>query len=296
LLQASTDPVGYNPTAASSQTLNDFAQLTGLNSNTSYYLRVQALNGDGTATAFAVGASTHTPLPPQAVQTFWPGQQWTSTETFFAAAGPVTLTVPPGAFSSTVTITIQTPLDLPLCAAVPGLTETGIMVEILTTDGIEPLTSVGLSMGYGGATLPPGMDSAQLVLAYCDQAHAEWVPLFSAVDTYAKTVSAMTPHLSYFQVMQQAPSGSVSSVQVSNNPFRPRQGQQTMDFRDVPAGARLRVYTMRGELVKDLGSDASGMASWDGTNQSGRSVASGVYFVLIHAGGQERTIKVAVER
>jgi tetratricopeptide (TPR) repeat protein len=296
LLQASTDPVGYNPTAASSQTLNDFAQLTGLNSNTSYYLRVQALNGDGTATAFAVGASTHTPLPPQAVQTFWPGQQWTSTETFFAAAGPVTLTVPPGAFSSTVTITIQTPLDLPLCAAVPGLTETGIMVEILTTDGIEPLTSVGLSMGYGGATLPPGMDSAQLVLAYCDQAHAEWVPLFSAVDTYAKTVSAMTPHLSYFQVMQQAPSGSVSSVQVSNNPFRPRQGQQTMDFRDVPAGARLRVYTMRGELVKDLDSDASGMASWDGTNQSGRSVASGVYLVLIQGSGQANTIKVAVER
>ena len=69
-----------------------------------------------------------------------------------------------------------------------------------------------------------------------------------------------------------------------------------MDFAHAPAGVRLRIYTVRGELVKDLSTNVSGMASWDGTNRSGRGVASGGYFVLIQGAGQEKTIPVVVER
>ena len=69
-----------------------------------------------------------------------------------------------------------------------------------------------------------------------------------------------------------------------------------MRFQNLPAGARLRVYTFAGALVKDLSADGSGLASWDGTNQSGAPAASGVYFVFAQGAGTSKTIKVAVQR
>ncbi|MCX5790146.1 MAG: hypothetical protein NTX64_16810 [Elusimicrobia bacterium] len=58
----------------------------------------------------------------------------------------------------------------------------------------------------------------------------------------------------------------------------------------------MRIYTLRGELVNNLTTDASGLARWNATNQSGGSVASGVYFVLIKGAGAKRTIEVTVQR
>ncbi len=300
LLQGSTNALAaFSPVTASSQTFNsNFAELSaGLILGATYYLRVQALNGDGIPTAFAVGASTYVAPLPQLVMNFTPGQQ--SSGTFSQAVGPVTLTVPASAFTVPVTITIKRPTNPPPCADVsattPGLTPTSIMAEFDIAEGIEPRTNVFLSMGYGGgAGLPAGTDPARLVVARCDTARNEWEPLYSSVS--GQTVNAVTPHLSIFQVMAQSPATDISAVMVSNNPFRPSQGQTTMDFAHAPAGVRLRIYTVRGELVKDLSTNVSGMASWDGTNRSGRGVASGGYFVLIQGAGQEKTIPVVVER
>jgi hypothetical protein len=64
----------------------------------------------------------------------------------------------------------------------------------------------------------------------------------------------------------------------------------------MPAEARVRVYTLTGQLVADMTADSTGTAVWDVTNRSGRPVASGVYFVLAQGGGQETTTKLAVQR
>jgi flagellar hook assembly protein FlgD len=63
-----------------------------------------------------------------------------------------------------------------------------------------------------------------------------------------------------------------------------------------PAGADVRIYTLSGQLVKDLSLAADGTGSWDGTNKSGANVASGVYFIFVKDGSQNHTYKAIVER
>jgi hypothetical protein len=93
---------------------------------------------------------------------------------------------------------------------------------------------------------------------------------------------------------QDAPSSSVAEVQIACNPLRP--GCELLMFRNLPAEARLRIYTIAGALVKDMNADSNGDASWDGTNKSGAPCASGVYFVYAQGGGTRKTFKVAIQR
>ena len=55
---------------------------------------------------------------------------------------------------------------------------------------------------------------------------------------------------------------------------------QVMTFRHLPSGARVRIYTIRGELLFDASDDGTGNAAWNGKNAAGRQVASGVYVAL----------------
>ena len=60
----------------------------------------------------------------------------------------------------------------------------------------------------------------------------------------------------------------------------------------VPASARVRIFTMRGELVFDQTANSSGILTWGGTNRYGRSVASGVYLVTVEAGSNSSDKKI----
>ena len=69
-----------------------------------------------------------------------------------------------------------------------------------------------------------------------------------------------------------------------------------MTFSNLPAGTRLRIYTLTGEKVRELATNASGMAFWDGRNGAGAGVASGVYFVFASGAGSQHVFKIAVQR
>ncbi len=64
--------------------------------------------------------------------------------------------------------------------------------------------------------------------------------------------------------------------------------------------AAVRIYDVAGRLVKtvcDAVADAGwNQAEWDGTNNSGGRVASGVYFLRVSACGDSRTEKVVLIR
>ena len=80
------------------------------------------------------------------------------------------------------------------------------------------------------------------------------------------------------------------------NPFNP---VTTIRFTAL-AGSRgsVRVYNLRGELVRTLhsGEFLARDFTWDGTDQRGKSVASGVYVVKAEAGGSEHSRKIALVR
>jgi len=73
------------------------------------------------------------------------------------------------------------------------------------------------------------------------------------------------------------------------NPFRP--GAGNLKFR--PPGFQIKIYSVAGELVRELSSEES---EWDGTNEKYQPVASGTYIYCAVSGEIERKGKIAVIR
>jgi hypothetical protein len=83
------------------------------------------------------------------------------------------------------------------------------------------------------------------------------------------------------------------------NPFNPR---TTIRY-DIPGDARgsrvrLAVYDLQGGLVRTLVDDSQGSGGysvdWDGSDDRGRRVASGVYFYVLEAAGERLTRKLVL--
>jgi hypothetical protein len=93
--------------------------------------------------------------------------------------------------------------------------------------------------------------------------------------------------------------GARARPRVFPNPYRPGLDDRVSLTR-FPSGIRLAIYDVSGTLVRELVSDGSGAASWDGGDRSGRPVASGVYLVRICGenaqGSERRNVKVIVRR
>ncbi|MDD4004361.1 MAG: S8 family serine peptidase [Elusimicrobiaceae bacterium] len=78
------------------------------------------------------------------------------------------------------------------------------------------------------------------------------------------------------------------------NPFRPARGQMlTFLVPDSINGAepKIKIYNINGELIKTLYT-----MSWDGTNESGNPVASGVYVFRVETSGGKTNGRVAIIR
>ncbi len=80
------------------------------------------------------------------------------------------------------------------------------------------------------------------------------------------------------------------------NPFNPT---TTIRFELAAAGrSALRIYDVRGALVRTLFDEAReagpGIATWDGRDDLGRAVGSGVYFYRLTAAGESRSRKMVL--
>lgn len=75
-------------------------------------------------------------------------------------------------------------------------------------------------------------------------------------------------------------------------------GERRIDFIHLPAGARVRVYNVRGQLVRELqhsGAIDDGTVSWDLRTREGLETAYGVYFYHVEApSGATRTGRLAL--
>jgi hypothetical protein len=268
--------------------------VTGLGGDTSYVFSVRAENGAGVFSDPDVTLSTHT-LPFQvAILSIVPNVA--QTLSFAGPHGPVTLDVPAGAFVQAATMTVTAPGTLPGPASPSAaLVPTGLALSFVVTPSMEPQAPVTLVDSFQPAEVT-GLNKSQLVLTRFDSAHNIWVPLPSQVDANLGTVTAQTDHLSIFEIMASVPPLALNNVKVFPNPFRPALGQKIVNFSNLPAYSTVRIFTVAGEKVADRTADASGMATWDGANQSGKKVSSGVYFALLESDGDKKVVNVAVER
>jgi hypothetical protein len=72
---------------------------------------------------------------------------------------------------------------------------------------------------------------------------------------------------------------SLDHLLVYPNPFKPEEGHTTVNFAGLPDGADVTIYTFSGAVVREL-SASGGLTAWDGRDESGRWMGSGLYFYL----------------
>lgn len=94
------------------------------------------------------------------------------------------------------------------------------------------------------------------------------------------------------------PTANLRTVTVVPNPFRGRESWDLpngneVQFKNLPARAKIRIYTVAGDLVRELSHDVTVVASanytedferWDLKNANGRDVASGIYMYRVESG------------
>jgi hypothetical protein len=112
----------------------------------------------------------------------------------------------------------------------------------------------------------------------------------------SSTFRVLLNHLSTFQVVRVTPSNTVDTAVLFPNPYMPSRGNGYITITQMPPGARVRVFTMRGERIFDADAGGSGVLAWNGTNRSGRAIASGIYLITIEAGSQKKILKLVVIR
>jgi hypothetical protein len=63
---------------------------------------------------------------------------------------------------------------------------------------------------------------------------------------------------------------------------------------NFPKSTRVRIFALGGAAVRELYSDETGTLIWDGRDETGGAVASGVY--LASGEGMDRPVKIIVQR
>jgi len=288
--QVSQGP-GTARTITVTQTQATFDNLAGA---TTYFFTVQAVNGAGIAAA-AGNSLTATTLAQLA--TF--GQicsPQASTLAFNGPKGPVRVDIPSGAFAGCIQMTVKIPGTFPNApSSGTPLRGTGVGLELDANVSVQPSVPLTLSVPFTNADVSAA-ERSQLVLARYDPVHNLWIMLHSSVDPEQNVVTGQTDHLSLYQVMVALPSANLSAINIYPNPFRPSLGHTGVNFTNLPADAGIQLYTITGEKVQSLSSSATGTAFWDGRNESGQPVASGIYFAVVKSGSAKSILKVAVQR
>lgn len=265
------------------------AVLGGLLTGVTYTIEISARNQFGRETA-AVSTQAFTDNgggPGGSLTLLAKPNEEASTTGNLGSGRVVSLTVYPNTFDQEVRLFLT---DQPVlnCGAINA------GVSLTAVPALQPKRPIFLSIGYtvGEANLG-SLDT--LGMARYDPAGDTCVPLQSSVEKASTLVRGQTNHLSDFQLQQISPQAGLGSVRVFPNPlYLSRHSYFTFDR--LPAGARLRVYTLHGEQLYDGTTNSSGLLTWEGTNAAGRQIGSGIYLAVVESGGDKKILKIVVVR
>ncbi|MFH1619534.1 MAG: fibronectin type III domain-containing protein, partial [bacterium] len=280
--------------ASSGSTLSESLAFTGLAPGTTYHARVKAVGLAGLASPWSLSDSTRTLSETRQTAVY----TQPTTAVLKTSYGDISVMIPAGTFGSSVKVTLTTASSLPAAPSpAAALIPTGMGVVITVEPKFQPNKLVTITVPYRPSQMA-GLDRRALVLAIYDPAGKVWAPLPSVSNTSDNTVTAQTWHLSTFQIMQSLAPAGLAGAKIFPNPFKPSSGKGMVQFSNIPAAARVKIYTLLGELVKELRADSNGIALWYGTNRWGAKAASGVYLVLLEKedGSGRMVTKLAVER
>jgi hypothetical protein len=91
---------------------------------------------------------------------------------------------------------------------------------------------------------------------------------------------------------------AASSFELPLNPgITSGRGERKIDFTHLPAGATVRIFTSRGDLVSTLqqsGSIDDGTVSWNLKSSENLDIAYGIYFYVVESTVGTKTGKIAI--
>lgn len=118
-----------------------------------------------------------------------------------------------------------------------------------------------------------------------------------AVDANSGIVYAGTNNgITAFKTSAEKPQTEFTSISVYPSPFRLTAGQNQLTIKGLVKDSDIKILTISGKLVRQISSPGGNIASWDGRNQKGELVSSGVYIIVAYdkEGNNVVTGKVAV--
>jgi len=165
--------------------------------------------------------------------------------------------------------------------------------------------SITLCFEYDDTALPGAEDSLYILHYDTTLVPSDYVDITVSLDTLANVICGRSATLSPFIFAVPNPASGVDTPQEMPaayalhqnipNPFNP----STVIRYDVPIGGErvtLQVFDVRGRLVATLvdAYETAGQKSvvWDGRNQTGGAVATGIYFYRMTAGNFIQTRKM----
>ncbi|MBP7651903.1 hypothetical protein KA977_00680 [Candidatus Dependentiae bacterium] len=145
-----------------------------------------------------------------------------------------------------------------------------------------------------------GMPVTSLNFYWLNENSNQWEIVTNSVnDPINKLVSVRINHFSIYSVFGANISLNLGlgNVKVYPNPFKPNSGigHNNVIFDNVQPGTRLRIFTVTGQIISE---NTTGQNQyrfiWDGKNDHGQSVASGVYIYMLEKGEEKKIGKILV--
>lgn len=210
-----------------------------------------------------------------------------------SGTSPVTLT-----FDNVTSPGVTSLTTSPSGPAVPsGFNAGGVYYDITTNASFSGLVEVCVSYN---PSLLSGPESDVRLLHYDA---AAWVDITTSVDTLANVVCGETSSLSPFIFGINTATdvaGAAAAFKLHQNVPNPFNPSTTIVFEVPPGGAmvNISIYDTAGRFVRELVSERhrAGTKSvrWNGDDDRGQRVASGVYFYRMRAGGFVDTKKMVL--
>ncbi|HAV43532.1 TPA: hypothetical protein DCX15_05905 [bacterium] len=130
-------------------------------------------------------------------------------------------------------------------------------------------------------------DELSLRIFHLDEAGSRWVlvPGRQEVDYTNNTVTCSIGHFSIYRIAQTSgpAAANLKDVKVYPNPYKPSELHHTyIIFKNLTDNVKIRVFNIAGELVYEKELDRGGeWKEWQGTNNEGEKLASGIYIYII---------------
>ena len=212
-------------------------------------------------------------------------------------SGAITLTIPGGSFSDDVTVTLST--DTPGSSQQQtGIKVINIGLRISNDKGLQPLKGLTIVIKFRDSDVSGVADRTNIVLSLYDETWDRWVPLTTTPGPGVNEVTAVITHFSRYSMTYFSPADNLDTLNVFPNPYKPAINTAGFTIENLTQYADLRLFTISRELVRTIDySGQTGRAKWDGRNDAGNDVASGVYVLFIKSRqGQKKKMKIIVER